>query len=197
MVRPAPAAVLSLIVLFLLSIAACGGGAVEAPEAAPEPAGPTPSEAAARAFFDALHAANWEGCAASLHPKALEEFDGVLRGRLIAAAEGGQTEQVLALLDGVDDLEGLRALPPDRFFVLIMSSRSKAQPQMVQMLNASRTEVIGEVAEGDDLRHVVYRMSGDLGNNIKFEEMGVLRVLRDGETWRPMLSDELKRLVQS
>ena len=189
--------------LCLVIAAGCGPGGEDPPPASSEPSrdGPaTESSAessgamvAARGYFEALHSADWRRFAALLHPDALAEFDG-LRARLVALAEQGQEAQVLGLFRDLDSLDALRALPPDRFLVRYMESRLEAQPASAQMLRTTATELIGEVPEGRSVVHVVYRMTGTI-RDIRLEQVGVLGVRPVEDGWRPMLSDEFRKLA--
>lgn len=158
------------------------------------PAGP--ASLAVLGLFEAVHATDWVRCSQAMHPDALNDFDRAFRPRLLAAAQAGQQAQVLSLVNDVGTLDALKALSPERFFVQFMQGRMKAHPPTAELLRASSTEVLGEVPEGQDLIHVVYRTKGSIGG-LRFQKVGVISVRRHEQGWKPLLSDELKQIGQA
>lgn len=196
---PRPARAFWLVLLLPLTLA-CPASDAPAPgmPAAGETAPPAEGEAttAARGYFTAMHRTDWAAMTDWLHPDALDEFKRIILPNLLRFARQNpeQEQAVLGRFEGVDTLDVLAGLQARDFFVRFMTSYVSDRPHNARMLQSSETAVIGEVAEGHDRVHVVYRMRGPAGPG-RFEEMGVLQVRRHDGGWRALLSDEVKAVA--
>jgi hypothetical protein len=139
---------------------------------------------------------DWGRVADQLHPEALAEVKENLMPLLQQAAQAGGEQQILGLFAGVDSMEGVAALSERDFFNRYLSGRLLIQPNLGEMLRQASTEILGELpgdTEGETF--VVYRFKGDPAG-VQFENLDVVKVRLDGETWRPMLTDDLKSLAR-
>jgi hypothetical protein len=170
-----------------------GGTADPAAETTPPPPAEGEATAVARTYFTALHAVDWAACADVLHPDSLDEFKRIILPGLLQAARQGEEEAVLQRFEGVSSVDTLAGLPAREFFQRFMTSYVSTRPHNVQMLRTSQTAVLGEVREGNDNVHVVYRMTGQAG--LRFEQLGVLQVRRYEGGFKALLSDEVKTVA--
>ena len=126
--------------------------ALAGPAAAQDAATPGPggAEAVVADYVAAFGAGDYVGAAELLDPDELAEFVGLM-GALSALEE-----------TGAFDLDP-DATPPEAF-AEFLEAIAGAVPEMGGVMGTLRADVVGSVAEGDSLRHVVVRS--------RFERMG-------------------------
>lgn len=144
-------------------------------------------------YLRGIEAAAWRATAQRIHPDALARLRQTLRimvepdssGRLLEELSGGRSEEEYFSLDG------------GPLFVSVMRALERHSPGIVNAMTDRETEVLGAVAEGDTLRHVVYRLEWRLSGaqpetkvmTLAPDERGRWRVLRASEltSLRPAL----------
>lgn len=155
-------------------------GAQEAPESA---------TTVAREYLRGFEAAAWRATAQRIHPDALDRLRRTLRQmtrpesgrRLLEGLSGGRSEEEYFALDG------------GSLFVSVLRLLGRESPGIVNAMTDRDTEVVGSVAEGDSLRHVVYRLQWRLSG--AEEEMKVMTLTPDGRgRWRVLRASELESL---
>lgn len=182
---------LTSLALILVCLTGCSAPVESEPAEAP----PSESERAARLLFDAMHDNDWPRVAERLHPDALAEIKSFLWPFMQQVAEqGGDTGPILSLFDGVDSMEALEQLGDLEFFSNYLVGRTTVQPEIGGMLANSSTEILGELpGDNENETFVVYRLRGSPAG-VQFENLDVVIVRRDGEGWKPMLTDDIKSL---
>lgn len=175
----------SLAILAGVSMAA----AALVPAALPAQEAPKPPEAVAHEYLRGIEALAWRATAQRIHPDALADLRAFLRiqvehdrsGEILDALSGGRSAREYFELDG-------RSL-----FVSVLRALTDRAPGIVNAMSARETDVLGAVAEGDSLRHVVYRLQWDISGSKP--EMKVMTLARDGEgRWRVRRAPELESL---
>jgi len=94
---------------------------------------------------------------------------------------------------GVRTLAAAQALSDTAVFVALISRLMGSQAQFTEFLRDATMQVIGHVPEGRDTVHVVYRMSYEKGE-AAVSKMDVVSMQRMGNTWRALLSGDLRML---
>ena len=109
-------------------------------------------ELAARQFFHRLGRLQWEPMSDLLHPETLREFDQVAH-QIVESLRG---DSVLIQLYGVSQAE-FQAWSDKETFVRTMAGMVRYARGLMESQVSTDMEILGTVAEGDSLSHVVYR----------------------------------------
>jgi len=163
-------------------------------QAAPSPA---PAQAAAATadtesaqqvtmhFIDAMRANDWDGVAKLMHPGALHQ----LREFFSVLFESPDAEPIRRELLGVSTIAEARAMSDTALFVslLRMSTRS---PEMSDVFKSAKVQILGQVNEGRDTTHVVYRMQMTL-EGTPVTTMDVFSLARSPAGWRGLLKGDM------
>ncbi len=156
-------------------------------------AGPTPSAAqqespedVARQYVAAMQAGDWNGMAALMHPEALAE----LRGLFDPLLDIPEARMVIQQFYGAASLEEARARSDTAVFANFIEFVSSQEPLVGEAIRSSRVEFIGHLYEGDELAHVLYRMTMTV-EGLPVTQIDVFTVRRSGSTWRGMLKGDL------
>jgi hypothetical protein len=163
-------------------------------QAAPSPA---PAQAAAATadtesaqqvtmhFIDAMRANDWNGVAKLMHPGALHQ----LREFFSVLFESPDAEPIRRELLGVSTIDEARAMSDTALFVslLRMSTRS---PEMSDVFKSAKVQILGQVNEGRDTTHVVYRMQMTL-EGTPVTTMDVFSLARSPAGWRGLLKGDM------
>jgi len=163
-------------------------------QAAPSPA---PAQAAAATadtesaqqvtmhFIDAMRANDWNGVAKLMHPGALHQ----LREFFSVLFESPDAEPIRRELLGVSTIAEARAMSDTALFVslLRMSTRS---PEMSDVFKSAKVQILGQVNEGRDTTHVVYRMQMTL-EGTPVTTMDVFSLARSPAGWRGLLKGDM------
>lgn len=148
-----------------------------------------PAEAVADEYLRGIEAMAWRATAQRIHPDALAE----LRELLEILVEGDRSGVLLDALSGRRSADELFELDVGSLFVSVMGTLRRRSPGIVNAMSARRTDVLGTVAEGDTLRHVVYRLQWDLSGATA--EMKVVTLARDArDRWRVLRAPELESI---
>jgi hypothetical protein len=150
---------------------------------------PATPEAIADQFVHALGARHWETMVGLMHPAALHE----LRMMLAPLTESPSLDKERLQLLGVRSLMQAQALSDSAFSVAFLSRALSAKPELLDFIRDSRIEIIGQLSEGPDTVHVVYRMTYQKGE-VAVSKMDVFSLRRMGNTWRGLLSMDLRML---
>ncbi len=160
----------------------------------------TPPEAVARDYFAAVRAADWAEVARLTHPQTQRQVQSFLLSAL--PAEPGRVsfpmvtkEEVLSGLQ-VGSVEEVRSMDPELLLRRLLS-RGVPGPMrsiLVGTENDSETEILGHVAEGDSLVHVLRRArfvgprpERPIMRQAEWEQgtrMDVVTLKRHGSAWR-------------
>jgi len=148
----------------------------------------TPEQVAAR-YMQAMKAQQWDSMAYLMHPYALHQLRALLGPLFEAPSMDGPRQELL----GVRTLAAAQALSDTAVFVALISRLMGSQAQFTEFLRDATMQVIGHVPEGRDTVHVVYRMSYEKGE-AAVSKMDVVSMQRMGNTWRALLSGDLRML---
>ncbi len=146
----------------------------------------------------ALANMDWDTYSGLMHPDAADEFQNMVFPTIEAMLPkpSDSVLQDTVVLFGQDiSVKALRDKPAPEFFAAIMNLVFDNVPQLRQTFLTMQTQVVGEVAEGSDLVHVVSRTTMTI-NQGDLEEMNVLTMRRDDDAWRMSLSSKIKGLAQ-
>lgn len=141
--------------------------------------------AVAGRYAEAMRAGEYDGMAALMHPDALAELRDMFRP-VLATPVGDAVTASLGLPPAAD----LAAATDEEFFSAFMRALVEQDPEMVQALRASTTDLIGSVPEGADTMHVVYRTRMMI-EEVELSEMGVISLARSGTEWRTLLAGDV------
>lgn len=161
------------------------------PQAAPPPqsaAATADTESAQQVtmhFIDAMRANDWNGVAKLMHPDALHQ----LREFFSVLFESPDAEPIRRELLGVSTIVEARAMSDTALFVslLRMSTRS---PEMSDVFKSAKVQILGQVNEGRDTTHVVYRMQMTL-EGTPVTTMDVFSLARSPAGWRGLLKGDM------
>ena len=130
-----------------------GGSRVPGAGARVGPDGPTGGPGGAEAlvadYVRAFATRDYVAAAGALDPEELAEFAGLL------AVLSNQ-------MGGAGTFEVDPDAPPAEVLASFLTSTTQAEPLMGEAMESLRADVVGSVAEGDSLRHVVVRSRFDL-----------------------------------
>ena len=129
---------------------------------------------------------------ADVHPEALVAFRSNVVRILEQSATPDQRAQGLQFFGGAKSIDELRKLPADRVFSAYMRgvfARMSARGP-VQVTNS----IVGEVAEGESLVHVVYRARVTQGGQ-SVVNVAVLTLRRTPGGWKAQLEGDLQGLA--
>lgn len=130
--------------------------------------------------------------AAEVHPEAVAAFRSNVIRILEQAATPEQRAQALRFFGGARSVDDLRKMPSDQVFIAYMRGvfdRMSAAGSL-QITNV----ILGEVAEGPNLVHVVYRARATSGSE-SVENVTVLTLRRSPGGWKALLSGDLQGLT--
>lgn len=178
------AAVLLLGVLVALRPGMPGFLPLEAQEASEPPA------AVADEYLRGIEALAWRATAQRIHPEALNRLRETLRILTEPDDSGGR---LLDALTGDRSAEEYFALDGGSLFVSVMRALERESPGIINAMTERDTEVVGTVADGDTLRHVVYRLRWRLSG--AEDEIELLTLAPDArDRWRVLRAPELESL---
>lgn len=135
-----------------------------------------------------MRAGDWAAAAALFDDEALRSFRGMMAPLLASTPE---TEAGFAKALGVADIAALAQSTDAEFFAAFMRglmARSQAKLEAPQIL--------GGVAEGADVRHVVMRNRVS-AMGMSMTKMEVVSLRRRGEAWKVLLSGEIEGMAKA
>ena len=147
----------------------------------------------AEAYFSLLKKSNWTETAELFDPTALKQFREMTAFLTELAVE--EAEGHLRHFFGADATrESVREMSDAEYFSAFMQA-VMGQAVQAGQLNFEKVEVIGAVAEGDDVRHVVARIYISVGE-LKVESMEVLTCNRTADGWKLALQGKMKGMAE-
>ena len=136
-------------------------------------------------FLRAFAALSWYAAAQRMHPEGLADF----REDVTMIVHADRSSEVLSRLLGGRSRENFDAMEDADVFPRVMEALEGEMPGLVNGLIDRRHEVLGAVAEGEDVAHVVYRVIPRLsGDQPRIE---VMTMGRSGGRWGVLRSDQL------
>jgi hypothetical protein len=185
----------------ILSVAAlCAPGLVPAAELTPD----LPPEAVLREAYARMRAGDWRAAAETFDPAALARFRAMLEPLFVAASapasEGGDGQanqanrdamMLMLLFAPAKSVEEVRALSDRELFARLMrGTMSLAGAQL------DGQQILGHVAEGADLVHVVTRNTARM-DEITVSKVEAVTLQRTAQGWRLALTGEIEGLAES
>ena len=177
--------------LFSLAIVLAAAPARSAEEATPE--------AVAKRQIEAMRTLNWEVVARYTHPKALTQLQSLFIPVVIAGAAAKDNPAAAEMMrivfagKSADELSGMSAAA---FFQIVMKGISGATPDFKNAMTGMEVQILGHVNEGENLAHVVYRLSRPIGDGVA-TKIAVTSVERDGDTWKALLNADLENVARA
>ncbi|QNN21588.1 hypothetical protein HED60_04635 [Planctomycetales bacterium ZRK34] len=155
--------------------------------------GNTPEAVAARAMASLKEnrIADFTGM---MHPEALRQTKTVLLDIVDAAEKANQADQVMILFSDVPSTQALRDLDDASLFIAFLKGVMKIQPQIRNALQNMTVEIIGHVAEGPDVAHVVYRGSMSQ-QGITITKLAVMSFKSNGAGWGMLMTGDLEAMT--
>ena len=148
--------------------------------------------AVAERVLGALASRNAAAFVSDMHPEALAAFkSGVVRGlsQVTAAEDKAEAEK---FFQGSETFDQLSSMPADRFFAAYMGGVFQRMRQEGDV--RVNYAVLGEVLEGSNLVHVVYRGRITREGQV-LSDVDILTLRRSPGGWKALLSGELRALA--
>jgi hypothetical protein len=168
----------------LLAVSAMPAGAAGEPAASPE--------SIARDMFAITQRGDFGAYAKLMHPEALAEFQRMFR-EIVAADKAGEFR---SLLFGVSTVAEFDAMTPAIAFERMMTNLTATEPVVAELMRSYSGEVIGSVAEGGDLVHVVYRFSMG-AKSLTHSKVSALTLRKYEGEWRLLLSGNIDGIAEA
>lgn len=137
--------------------------------------------------------ADW-GFAKEMHPEALKSFKTAILDVMDSAEKAGREGELLSLFKDVTAVSDLRNLNDAAFFASFYEGVIKMQPRIRDSMKGMTIEVIGNVKEGTDVLHVVYRGTVNSGD-LKVSQLSVMSMKANGDRWGMLLTSDLEVLA--
>lgn len=150
---------------------------------------PQTPEAFAQRYVATLVAGDFAANARLMHPQAL----GTIRRFVTVLAARDTTGEALRQLLGVGP-KGVAALTDEQVYERFLRTIIGSQPEFLEAMRKSRTDIIGHVDEGVEQTHVLYRLHLEV-QGIRLAKIDVLTLKRSGVEWRAMLSGDIEGLI--
>ncbi len=165
--------------LMLVSIASVLAQSAETPESV------------AKAYFTAMKAGDWAKCASYMHPEALasmkRSFDAVIK----ADKSEGAAKTIFGLKGNAD----FDKLSDAAIFERLMDFIASAVPELKTALGSSTNTILGQVGEGQELFHIVYRSQLKLAD-AEVSQVELISLKKSGSTWRALLTADMEELFE-
>ena len=157
-------------------------------------------EAVAKRQIEAMKSLNWELVARYTHPKALEQMQALFIPVVIAGSAASKdnpaAEEMMRIVFAGKSADELSSMLPSAFFQIVMKGISGATPDFKFAMTGMDVQVLGSVKEGDNIAHVVYRLSRKMGEQVA-TKIAITTVERDGETWKAQLNADLENVARA
>lgn len=144
-------------------------------------------EVVAKAYIAASTAGDWSKAAAFLEPEALASLKGMFSEVMKLDKKNEAGKELFGLKNNAE----FEQLSGEQVFEKLISMLIMAVPQMKQILSESQNTILGQVSEGNEIVHVVYRMSVKIGDG-SISKVEVMSMKKTGGTWRLKLSQEME-----
>ena len=148
----------------------------------------------AKAGNAAIVSLNWTDYAKLLLPEALDSFKTTLMGPIEIVAKADNAADSINLFGTTQQLENLRNSTPEQFFTNLMTNLFTIVPNLTETFSGMDNRVVGAVADGDSLVHVVMHTKMALGNRT-VDEMNVVTLKQDQGEWKLKLSNKIEGII--
>ena len=136
-------------------------------------------------FIDAMRANDWKAVAALMHPGALRQ----LREFFSVLFEAPNADPIRRELLGVSSAAEAKALSDTAMFESLLRVSAKS-PELADAFRTATVQILGQVNEGPDTAHVVYRMQITL-EGTPVTTMDVFSLARSPAGWRGLLKGDM------
>jgi len=161
----------------------------------PKPAaGEKSPEAVAAHALSALKANRIADFARAMHPEAIKQLRSTLLSVVDAAEKKGRVEEALSIFKDVGSAAELRKLDDVGFFTAFFEGVMEMQPRLRDPFRGMTLDMIGHVAEGADVIHVVYRGTVTQGET-KVSKMSVMSLKANGDDWGMLLTGDIETMA--
>lgn len=137
-------------------------------------------------FHRSFQSMAWQGLAERLHPDALAYLRLSVEITVDADSSGWALQE---LLGGVPDRAAFDALSDSEVLVRVMSGVEHEVPGLFSSLVSRRSEILGQVDEGPDTAHVVYRIV-TIADGAE-PQVRALTLTRVGQRWLVRFAEEI------
>ncbi|HWC73635.1 MAG TPA: tetratricopeptide repeat protein [Gemmatimonadales bacterium] len=151
----------------------------------PPPALETPQQVTLR-MIDAMRANDWQTMAALMDPRALHQ----LREFLSILFDTPNVDQIRKELLGVSTVAEAQALSDTAMFEALLRYTTKSNPELGDVFRSAKVQILGQVNEGPDTAHVVYRMQMTV-EGTPVTTMDVVSLTRSAAGWRGLLKADM------
>ena len=148
-------------------------------------------KAVAERLSATLKKGDWEGYAQLMHPDALIRF----RNMFAPLAELPDAQEALSALFGVEGPEQFRKLTDREVFTRLMANLEESVPGFGEAVRNLEMTVVGQVPEGKELMHVVYR-SDTAVDKLTVSSTNVLTLRSTPQGWRVLLTANIEGLAE-
>ncbi len=152
---------------------------------------PETPESVAKSYFAAMQKGEWGKCASLMHPEALVSMKKTF-GSIVKTDKSGEAAKALFGLKSAADFD---QLSDAAVFEKLMSFITDAVPDLKTALAASTSTILGQVTEGTELSHIVYRSQIKVGG-AEVTQVELISFKKTGMTWRALLTAEMEELFQ-
>ncbi len=136
-------------------------------------------------FIDAMRANDWNGVAKLMHPAALHQ----LREFFSVLFEAPNADAIRRDLLGVSNVVEARALSDTALFERLLRSSARS-PEFANVFRSAQIKILGQVNEGPDTTHVIYRMQMTM-EGTPVTTMDVFSLARSPAGWRGLLKGDM------
>lgn len=157
--------------------------------ATPIAAQESPSDVA-EAFYEAIGSHRWTTATATVHPETLDLFQYRMVSMLDADPDGALSQLVFSEPDG----PSVRERASSDVFASILAAIERDTPGLIAILATNEYRPVGHVPEGEDLAHVVLRVTPYTNGSAPTRTI-VVTLKRHGERWGILESGELDSLA--
>ena len=148
----------------------------------------------ARAGNEAMAAMKWDEYAALLHTNALDSFKTTLMQPIEILARADNASDSINLFGNNVQLENLRNSTSEEFFSSLMTNLFNVVPDLKTTFSGMENRMVGAVADGDSLVHVVMQTRMALGIR-SIDEMNVVTLEQDEGEWKLRMSNKIEGII--
>ncbi len=152
---------------------------------------PESPESVAKAYFAAMRSGDWAKCAGLMHPDALASIKRSFATVINADKSGGAAKAIFGLKSSAEFAQ----LTDAAVFERLMGFITSAVPDVKTAMEASTSTVLGQVSEGADLAHIVYRSQIKLGG-AEVSQVELISLKKSGSAWRALLTSDMEELFE-
>ena len=150
-------------------------------------------ESLAMSYFNLLKTRQWDNIGSLYDPGTLQEFRESMS--FLGELPDESSSDVLSNFFGPGTTrESLKAMTDAQFFSGFLQGVLTQTAQLGQF-DFKKIDVLGSIAEGDGIRHVVTRTSLEVGD-ISLESMEVISFKKTEAGWKILLQGKIKGIAQ-